>query len=220
MLRRPTPARPRWRTSTLTSEERLLTVLERARAVGFLGPGPLRVHLDHARSYEAQIPAGARSLIDLGSGGGVPGLPIVADLPELSGLLLDASAKRTAFLVWAAIEVGIADRVEVITDRAERGAHRPELRMQFDVAVCRGFGPPAVTIECAAGFVADGGRLLISEPPVRRRWNNDILASIGLRHVATIDGVARFDRVGPTPQATPRTSKQMQRAPLPVELDD
>lgn len=150
----------------------------------------------------------------------MPGLPVVADLPELSGVLLDASAKRTAFLVWAAIEVGIADRVDVMTDRAEQAAHRPELRTQFDVAVCRGFGPPAVTIECAAGFVAERGRLLISEPPVLRRWNNDILATVGLRHVETVDGVARFDRVGPTPGTTPRTSKQMKRAPLPVELDD
>jgi 16S rRNA (guanine527-N7)-methyltransferase len=202
---------------TLTTELSLLTVLERARTVGFLGPGPLRVHIEHARRYEARLASSARHLIDLGSGGGLPGLPLLLARPDMTGVLLDAAAKRTAFLVWASVELGIADRVEVVTARAEVAAHQGELRGAFDVAVCRGFGPPAITLECSAGYVAEGGQVLISEPPVRREWNNAELESVGLRHASTSDGVAEFRRVGPIPSGTPRTAKQMQRRPLEVE---
>ncbi len=185
--------------------------------MGFLGPGPLRVHLEHARSYGSLIPASARTLVDLGSGGGLPGLPLLADDGDLQGVLLDAASKRTGFLVWAAVELGIADRVEIVTVRAEQAAHDPVHRCSYDVVVCRGFGPPALTIECSAGFVAEDGRLLISEPPVRRSWDNEVLAGIGLAHEVTTDGVALFRRVGPPPLATPRAFKRMQKQPLKVE---
>ncbi len=201
---------------TLTTDDQLLAVLERARTVGFLGPGPLRVHLDHARTFGHLIPSSARTLVDLGSGGGLPGLPLLADRPELSGVLLDAATKRTAFLVWATTELELQERVSVVTARAEDAAHRAELRGSFDVVVCRGFGPPAVTIECSAGFVADDGRLLISEPPAYRSWDNDVLASIGLEHQSSEHGVAVFARIGATPMTTPRSAKRMQNKPLKV----
>lgn len=184
--------------------------------MGFLGPGPLRVHLDHARSFGLVMPDSARTLIDLGSGGGLPGLPLLADRPELAGVLLDAASKRTAFLVWATTELGLQDRIQVVTARAEEAAHRPELRGAFDVVVCRGFGPPALTIECSVGFVSVEGGLLISEPPEYRTWDNDTLATVGLEHRSSEHGIARFDRIGPTPTSTPRSAKRMQRDPLKV----
>jgi len=185
--------------------------------VGFLGPGPLRVHLEHARSYGSLIHPDATSLIDLGSGGGLPGVPLLADAPHMTGVLLDAASKRTAFLVWAAVELGISDRVRAVTARAEVAAHELDHRAQYDVVVCRGFGPPTHTIECSAGFLAEGGRLLISEPPARRQWNGETLASIGLAHSETTNGVAVFERIGPVPDEIPRTIKRMQRQPLTVE---
>lgn len=186
--------------------------------MGFLGPGPLRVHLEHARSYGSLIPSDAKRLIDLGSGGGLPGIPLLADALDMTGVLLDAAAKRTAFLVWAAVELGIGDRVHVVTARAEVAAHDPVHRGQYDVVACRGFGPPAHTIECSSGFLAEGGRLLISEPPARRRWDNDVLGSLGLVHAETRNGVAAFHRIGPVPVDMPRTIKRMQKQPLGVEV--
>ena len=195
----------------------MLAVLERARTVGFLGPGPLRVHLEHARSYGSLIPPDARRLIDLGSGGGLPGIPLLADAHDMTGVLLDAASKRTAFLVWAAVELGISHRVSVVTERAEVAAHEEAHRGQYDVVVCRGFGPPAHTIECSAAYLSLGGRLLISEPPDRRQWSSDVLESIGLTHTETSNGVAVFSRVGMVPDAIPRTIKRMQKDPLGVE---
>ena len=178
----------------------------------------MRVHLDHARTYGGLIQPGAKRLIDLGSGGGLPGLPLLADAGGMSGVLLDAASKRTAFLVWAAVELGISDRVSVVTARAEAAAHEAEHRGLYDVVACRGFGPPAHTIECSSGYLAEGGRLLISEPPDRRQWNNEVLESIGLAHAETSDGVAVFERIGLVPDTIPRTIKRIQRDPLAVEV--
>lgn len=185
--------------------------------MGFLGPGPLRVHLEHARSYGSLIPHDAKRLIDLGSGGGLPGIPLLADAVDMTGVLLDAASKRTAFLVWAAVELGISDRVDVVTARAEVAAHENVHRGHYDVVACRGFGPPAHTIECSAGYLADGGRLLISEPPDRRQWSDEVLAGIGLTHTETSNGVAVFTRTGLVPDHIPRTIRKMQKDPLAVE---
>jgi 16S rRNA (guanine527-N7)-methyltransferase len=55
--------------------------------------------------------------------------------------------------------------VDVVEARAEDAARRPDLREQFDAVVARSFGPPAVTAECAIGFLRPGAHLVVSEPP-------------------------------------------------------
>lgn len=204
---------------TPTTDADLLAVLERARAVGFLGPGPLRVHLEHARNYAPLILAGAEKVIDLGSGGGLPGLPLFVDRPELAGVLLDAAQKRGSFLLWALAELGLTDRVTVVVGRAEEVAHDPNYRSQFDAVVCRGFGPPAITVECSVGYLGTKGRLLISDPPERRAWNETGLAELGVRHVETTSGVALFERTGPLDDALPRSARAMKRSPAFVLRD-
>ncbi len=212
MTTRPRPNRlgPR-----LTTEADLLAVLERARTVGFLGPGPLRVHVDHARDFVRLVAEHARGL-DLGSGGGLPALPMLVDDPTLEITMLDASQKRCSFLVWAASELGVADRADVVNGRAEESAHDPSLREQFDAVVARGFGPPAVTVECGAAFLRVGGRLIISEPPERRRWRPEGLAAVGLELVGHDGGVVSFVKTVPSDSTSPRSSKRMLRAPHPV----
>ncbi len=212
------------RETPLTTEDTLLTVLERARAVGFLGPGPFRAHRDHAAVYTANVPSEAERFIDLGSGGGVPGLPLLVDRPDMTGVLLDAAQKRCSFLVWAATELGISDRVTVIQGRAEEKAHDADLRAAFDVVVCRGFGPPAITVECSLGYLKPGGRLLISEPPDLRPWPKDVLSGIGLAQRPPsseagpreddVAGIAVFERVGDLDPSLPRPARQQKRTPL------
>jgi 16S rRNA (guanine527-N7)-methyltransferase len=182
--------------------------------VGFLGPGPLRVHLDHAAAYARHLPESGGRLIDLGSGAGLPGLPLLVHRPDLEGVLLDAAQKRVSFLVWALTELGLDDRVTAVTARAEEAAHEETHRQRYDVVVCRGFGPPATTIECSVGYLAEGGRLLVSEPPHGRAWPEDALASIGLRLDPRSDDIAVFERVGPLPERIPRRAKLISRQPL------
>jgi 16S rRNA (guanine527-N7)-methyltransferase len=173
----------------MTMPDGLLAVLERSRSLGFLGPGSLRVQMDHARGFAGGPegvgpPAPPARFVDLGSGGGVPGLVLAALWSESRGVLLDASARRCAFLAEAVDELGWKGRIEVVRARAEEAGREPALRAAFDLVVARGFGPPAVTAECGAPLLAEQGRLTVSEPPDTEpgppRWPLPGLAKLGL----------------------------------------
>jgi len=171
-------------------DTRLLEVLERSRSLGFLGPGAVGVHVDHADGFAAGIDRAPTRFLDLGSGGGVPGLVLARRWPESRAVLLDARERRCAFLRDAAQDLHLAERVAVVWARAEEAGHRDELRGGFDLVVARGFGPPAVTAECGAPFLRLGGTLAVSEPPeqdaavaprdVSVRWVPAGLAQLGL----------------------------------------
>jgi 16S rRNA (guanine527-N7)-methyltransferase len=103
-------------------------------------------------------------VLDLGSGGGLPGLVLATYRPELELTLLEARQRACRFLREAVATLEMT-RVTVVEARAEDAARRPELRESFDAVVARSFGPPAVTAECAVGFLRRAGRLLVSEPP-------------------------------------------------------
>ena len=215
------PKAMKTRRRTTTEDDLLLPVLERARAVGFLGPGPLRVHIDHARQYVDALPplAPGDRIIDLGSGGGLPGLPLFLAQPQVTGALLDASTKRCAFLLWAREALGLGDRVEVIEGRAEEVAHQPSHRFGYAAVVARGFGPPSSTVECGCGFLQPGGRIIISEPPDRRPWAAPDLAAIGLSVDESHAGVVTFDTSNTDRDVNardrlPRPIKQQRRSPL------
>ena len=122
-------------------------ILERSRRLGFLGPGSVRVHVEHAHGFTRGVDAPPARLLDLGSGGGVPGLVLAVQWTETVTVLLDASERRCAFLTEAVVSLGCGDRVTVVRSRAEQAGRRDDLRGHFDVVVARGFGPPAVTAE-------------------------------------------------------------------------
>ncbi len=165
-------------------EARLHGVLERARTHGFLGPGPVSTHVEHARGFAQVIESSVGVpglLLDLGSGGGIPGLVLAETWPSTQVLLLDAKKRRTAFLTDAIHELGWAHRVRVRRERAESAAHDAALRESFDAVTARGFGPPATTAEIAAGFVRISGVAVVSEPPeaVADRWSVSALSALG-----------------------------------------
>lgn len=173
--------------------DRLTEVLLAGQRLGFLGPGAVSAHRSHARVYVAAGRSAPRRALDLGSGGGVPGL-ILASAPEwgrTQWALLDAAERRCRFLIRAAEALELQDRVVVLHGRAEELGRRPDLRGSFDLVVARSFAPPAVVAECAAPFLAVGGQLIVSEPPVAAndpvandpasvRWPSEPLATLGL----------------------------------------
>lgn len=162
----------------------LLETLRAAQRFGFFGEGSIEQAAQHSTEYvraldDVRLPA---RLVDLGSGGGLPGLVIAAALPELSIVLLDRRQKRTDFLERAVIKLGLS-RVEVrctdvsaLIHEVDSGSTAP-----FDVVTARGFGPPEFTLRSAVALLADDGRVVISEPPEGDRWNSDLLAELGLR---------------------------------------
>ena len=99
--------------------------------------------------------APARTLLDVGSGGGLPGIPLAIARPELMVTLLDSSHKKTVFLEQARAELALAN-VEVACERVEQW--RPD--RQFDVVVSRAFAELGDFIAQAQHLVAPGGRLI------------------------------------------------------------
>jgi 16S rRNA (guanine527-N7)-methyltransferase len=163
----------------LLDHEPLLAQLERARGLGFLGPGPVAAHVEHTMGFLSALDEVAGTVVDLGSGGGVPGLIIGIARPDLRLCLIDARATRCRFLEAAAVRLEL--QAEVVEGRAEGIGHGP-LRGTADAVVARSFGPPATTAECAAPLLRVGGRLVVSEPPTldAARWPADGLAELGL----------------------------------------
>jgi hypothetical protein len=192
--------------------------LAEARALGFLGPGPLEAHEASASAFAAALgtmAAGTRAL-DLGSGGGVPGLLLAAADAAVVWVLLDRQRRRTSFLVRAVAALGWSGRVEVRRESAEEAAHGA-LRGTFDVVVARSFATPAITAECACGFLRRGGRLLVAEPPDvdERRWSDAGLEVVGLERASPRGSpVAEFIQRDTPPRESPRHWKAMQARPL------
>jgi len=157
----------------------LVAALQDAQRLGFLGSRPISEVIDHARGFVRALErrGPVRSVLDLGSGGGVPGLVIAHDLPATELTLLDRRAKRTDSLERVVRRLGWQDRVAVRCE--DVSTFCPDV--PFDAVVARGFGPPEFTLSVAAGLVRSGGTIVISEPPGADRWDTQLLDSLDLR---------------------------------------
>ena len=197
-------------------DEAVLGALAEARALGFLGPGPLEAHVASARAFQAALGPVEGRVLDLGSGGGVPGLLLAAWYSDVRWTLLDRHRRRTSFLARAVATLGWVGRVDVVRTPAEAAAHDPTFRGRFAAVTARSFGPPAITAEVAVAFLAPGGRLLVAEPPEPEpsRWPQDGLVRVGLqRQAARDDAVAVFSQVIVPGSTVPRSWRQLEARP-------
>jgi 16S rRNA (guanine527-N7)-methyltransferase len=102
--------------------------------------------------------------IDLGAGAGIPGIPLAVALPELDITLLDAVAKKCAFLEQAVRVADVAERAVVVCARSERhAAPGSSGREAYAVVLVRAVSELAVLVELAAPLLAEGGLLLASK---------------------------------------------------------
>jgi 16S rRNA (guanine527-N7)-methyltransferase len=162
-------------------------ILRRSATLGFLGGMDLNEQIDHALGFvfsaEACLGRPPISVLDLGSGGGVPGLVLLSCWPECRIVLMDANERRTEFLSVELAERSEGASIEVVRGRAEELGRDPRLRGRFELVTSRSFGPPPVTAECGASFLSVGGLLVVSEPPEADssgRWPVEGLAQLGL----------------------------------------
>lgn len=102
--------------------------------------------------------------VDLGTGGGLPGLVLAVRHPDVAWTLIDATAKKVTAVreFAAALEL---DNVTVVQGRAEALAHSPDHRGGYDGVVARALAPMATLTELARGFVAPGGRIVAMKGP-------------------------------------------------------
>jgi len=150
------------------------------------------------------VPEPPAQALDLGSGGGVPGLVLAERWPTSRWTLLDRELRRVEFLEDAVTRLGWHDRIEALHARAEDAGRDERLRGSMDLVCARSFGKPAVAAECGAPFLRVGGRLIVSDPPggAEDRWPAAGLAPLGLG-------------VEPRPAAEPQLTVLVQRELCP-----
>jgi len=113
-------------------------------------------HLLDALAVLPHLPQGATlRVLDVGAGGGVPGIPLAIARPGWHFTLIDASSKKAAFLTQAAAELGLAN-LTAVAGRVED--YRPPA--PFDVVVARAFADLRTFAETSMRHVADGGALV------------------------------------------------------------
>ena len=204
----------------------LLTVLGRSQDLGFLGPKDIHGQLAHSVAFaevvERLLPIHERQrpgLVDLGSGGGIPGLVIATLLPALKVCFVDSSQKRMLILDEHLDLLGLRARCEIVCTRAEEFGRTVQNRGRFDAVVARGFAGPGVTAECAAPLLRQGGWLVVSDAPDESvdRWPQDGLATVGLRRVETVRAPFHFFvgvQAGPCPSSFPRRVGIPEKRPI------
>ena len=98
-------------------------------------------------------------IIDVGTGAGIPGIPLKIILPEIELVLLDATRKKAIFLEHITQKLGI-ETTKILVGRAEEVTHRPEYRQQFDVVLSRAVAELSTLVELTLPFCAIGGRFI------------------------------------------------------------
>jgi 16S rRNA (guanine527-N7)-methyltransferase len=200
------------------SPPELRAALVLAQRHGAVGPGSLEVAVAHALDFFGGLePVGEWQVVDLGSGGGLPGLPLALAHPQTRWMLVDAWQSRTDALQRAVVALGLDARVEVCHARAEDLGHSNH-RARADVVVARSFGPPAMTAECAAPLLVVGGRLVVSAREDEPGWPSDGIDALRLRATGewrTPRGQFRaYTLEAPVPERFPRRPAAQRRSPL------
>lgn len=165
----------------------------------------------------------ARRIVDVGSGGGLPGLPLKIVKPDLELTLVESDKAKAAFLVQTCASLGLKD-VEVVARRAEEVGQDPRYRETFDVAVARALAPMRILVELCLPLVAVGGRLLAQKTETEDVGDAaraiELLGGT-LRSVSAAPSDARqtgtvviVDKVLPTPALYPRRPGVPNRRPV------
>lgn len=181
-----------------------LTDLEEAR----------RVLLDEALAGRALVERGP--LVDVGSGGGSPGIPLAAVLPEIQVVLLESNSRKCDFLRMHTMAFA---NLSVVCARAEEHG-RDAGRDVYGTAVARALAPPAVALEWCLPLVAVGGRAVLytGEPGsglerVSARLGGgtpcvQAVAGFERRHLVVVE------KLEPTPDEFPRRPGVARKRPL------
>jgi 16S rRNA (guanine527-N7)-methyltransferase len=163
--------------------------------------------------------AGVGRVVDIGSGGGLPAVPLALAMPQVHFTLLEANARKCAFLEHVTATLNLTN-VTVAAGRAEELGHRPALREQYDRAISRAAAPPAVLLELALPFVKPGGDLIAQVSPVDPQQLEPAARLLGggpPRLERPGDGAGALlvvPKLGPTPPGYPRRIGVPNRKPL------
>jgi 16S rRNA (guanine(527)-N(7))-methyltransferase RsmG len=157
-------------------------------------------HRVHVEGSLAGLPALQRfpgSIVDVGSGGGSPGIPLASALPDREVTLLEANARKASFLTRSAEEF---PNVRVVRGRAEE-----QPVDSYGVAVAQALAPPPVAAEWCLPLVRAGGGVVLYVGPTADIAAVAVAASqVGGGEPERMAGVIAIPKVVPTPAGFPR----------------
>jgi 16S rRNA (guanine527-N7)-methyltransferase len=160
---------------------------------------PAEAAARHVLEALAALPAvdaaPAGSLADVGSGGGLPGLVLAVVRPEREIHLIEATARKAAFIAETAAELGV--RACVHAERSE-DVGRGHLRDACSCVVARALAPPPVAVELCLPLCRPGGRLVV--------WSRVLVPECA--------GVLVVGKLSPTPERFPRRPGMAAKRPL------
>ena len=147
------------------------------------------------------------AIVDVGSGGGTPGIPLAASLPEREVTLLEAERRKTKFLErWT----GELPNLHVVWGRAEEQPVET-----FDVAVAKALAPPPVAAEWCLPLVAENGAVVLWVGPSADLGAVAAAAAYVAGELeAAPPGFAVIRKTGPTPAGFPRRPGMAKKRPL------
>jgi 16S rRNA (guanine527-N7)-methyltransferase len=153
----------------------------------------------------------AGPVVDVGSGGGSPGIPLAAMRPDLEFVLLESVAKKCAFLETVAREF---PKVSVVCGRAEEHA-RAAGRDRYATALARALAPPPVAAEWCLPLVREGGRaVLFVGTSAEQGAVAKVASPLAAELEAAPPGFILLRKVGPTPDRFPRRPGAARKRPL------
>lgn len=124
---------------------------------GLMGPREVprlwERHVLNSAAISGLIPAGS-TVVDVGSGAGLPGIPLAVLRPDLDLVLLEPLLRRADFLTETVAELGLSDRVRVVRGRAEEHKH------VYDVVTCRAVAPLGRLLGWTSRLFLPAGQLL------------------------------------------------------------
>ena len=166
-----------------------------------------RVHVEQSLEPLDAVRAMDGPIVDVGSGGGAPGIPLAAALPEREVTLLEANERKAAFLESASTEFS---NVRVVRGRAEE----QELE-QWGLAVAKALAPPPVALEWCLPLVRVGGAVLLYVGPSADANAVDSAArQLGGSNPERHGGTLLVWKVEPTPPGFPRRPGIARKRPL------
>jgi 16S rRNA (guanine527-N7)-methyltransferase len=166
-----------------------------------------RVHVDESLAAAEIVRRIAGPIVDVGSGGGAPGIPLAAALPGRQVTLLEANGRKCAFLRKAAIAF---PNVTVVQGRAEE-----QETDWFGVAVAKALAPPPVSAEWCLPLVAAGGvAILYVGPSADVGAVSRVSEQLGGGPVKALPGLFVLPKLAATPLGFPRRPGVAKKRPL------
>jgi len=190
-------------------ERWLVEVMATPGLTGISDPGRAReVLLDDALRAVPLVEGTEGALVDVGSGGGSPGIPLAARLPDREFVLLEAERRKCAFLERIVEEL---PNVRVVPGRAEE-----QPVATFGVALAKALARPPVAIELCLPLVVTGGLVLLW---VGQTADADLVSRVAERlggklEACRLPGVLEVRKVAPTPPGFPRRAGMAKKRPL------